>query len=1354
MTEKEFDYKKYRDELAEKIKEEPDREKRQEILRAAQKTKEYQEAKSLHQKERKRLLEEREAELPILRHAREIKEVISSNQTAIIVGETGSGKTTQIPLLLLETISPEDKVAITQPRRVAARSVARYVAENVGCRIGEEVGYQVRFEDHTTEGTRINFMTDGILLRKIQEDPLLRDYSAVMVDEAHERSLNIDFTLGLLKRLQKKRVEAGLPPLKIIVTSATLEKEKFARYFGEAPMVEIPGRLYPVEIHYEKEHVSDYTRAAAEKVKMIVEQNKEGDILIFMPGQEEIEKTIREIESLNLSDVIVLPLYGQMSPEDQDRIFEKMVGRKVIVATNIAETSVTVPGIRHVIDSGLIKQIEFDPSIGIETLAARPHAKSGCVQRAGRAGRLAPGECWRLYPESDFNSRPEFQTPEIQRSNLAHVVLLMKKIGIEDVRTFEFIDPPEAKAFEQAIDALKNLGALDENEKITDIGETMAELPLEPHLARMVIEAEKHKCVETICTIASFLGGRSVFVRPKGKENEADVAHRRFEVPESDFLTLLKVWQEYEANDFRDSWARDNFLHSKILAEVRQVRYQLFRALRRNGIRVSESQDPEAIGKSIAAGLIENLMEYYSRHSYRRVKDNESGFFIHPSSATFGHDPKFFVPAEIVRTKKTYARIIQEVKPQWIREIAPQLIREEPRQSYYDPATDKVVRKIDIYLKESYSPFMEEERPLSGEEATRIFAEALAQGKIDLPFVRHNKQVIETVNDLWRRAEGKLNSIIIERAFSAENLKTFYIERLGTISSKKELEEAIREGRTNLKLNLDELVSPERREEILRGNPDSIEVLGKNRQVQYSYDDWNKKFTASVKIPAADILKLQEAPVLPSGRILIFEVTSQEGESYIQFSGVDLQELKQKSRQFLLKKQWDEWRSSDKAPQEQRLESFDPLGELPALPEPIEFGSDPETGKPVFAFPAVTLESSYYSGNKYSIKYFPSHEEAEQAQAKVLEVMERARIEKQRKEEKERLLAPTRELLQKVKTNFDTIGYNYDEYGLSYDEKSGISNKLWKAESRIESDPKEALEILQEIDRRITQALGYREQRKIAKEKVNAAINEYYGLCPLCSNNLQNGECMNAKHDVDRIDFEVDEEGNEIGPVILSQIVTDQGKIVAQLRVSHGEGRKHYRRYRGDVYIVSGFDIGENGWQGEPFEALKFEDFGRILTQEQIEERKRRLEIARQAKERAEALARYQEDLEYAKQQVEQGYWKRGKFTKGIHPKTGKEQWELTLKSKGLKGLVVKYIVDRWSRQPTVEDTVYFYSERKTIVNTPGFRLILVRLENPFPEDKPEEQEPIPTLSYSQPKASSQTLQASLEELKKKWGAK
>lgn len=581
----------------------------------------------------------------------------------------------------------------------------------------------------------------------------------------------------------------------------------------------------------------------------------------------------------------------------------------------------------------------------------------------------------------------------------------------------------------------------------------------------------------------------------------------------------------------------------------------------------------------------------------------------------------------------------------------------------------------------------------------------------------------------------------MERPFSVEKLKTFYAERLGSVSSQKELEAALRGGKISLELDIDDIVSPERREEILRGNPDSIDILGTSRPVRYSYDNWNEKFIASVKIPAADFLRLKEAPVLPSGRKITLEVVGREGEYYPQFSGLDLEELKQKIRQFLVKKQWEEWCNSGKAPSEQLLVNFNPLGELPNLPAPIQFGSDPETAEPIFAFPAVIVKSSYYyGGNNYLIKYFSSREEAEQAQAEFLEVIEQAKTKQRKKEERERLLAPARELLKKVKNDFSAIGYDYGDYGLSYEDKSDLNDKLWQAEREIESETKEAMEILQEIDRRLTQALDYKEQRRLAKEKADAAVHEHYSTCPLCGKPLENGGCTNYEHNPERIDFPIDEEGNKIGPAILSQISTEQGKVIAQLRVSHGEGRGRYRRYRGEVYLARGFDV-ENGWEGEPFESLKFEDFGRVLTPQQIEEKKAR-----------EAMARYQEEYEYARQQVRERNWGQGKFTKGVHPKTREEQWELTLKG---KGLVIKYIVDRWSRQPTSEDFVYFYSEGKIIVDTRGFRLILVRLENPLPEDKPEEPE---TLSSSQPESSSQSssqlLEASLEELKKRWGAK
>jgi len=710
-------------------------------------------------KEKKKTEKGLDKKLPIFEYREKIKEVVKTHPFCIIVGETGSGKTTQIPLIIREVFQPKDKIAITQPRRVAVRSVSRYVAKKINSPIGDEVGYQVRFEDMTTKGTKINFMTDGILLRKIQEDPLLNEYSAVIIDEAHERSLNIDFTLGLLKKAQKEREERNLPYLKVIVSSATIEKEKFAQYFENAPITEIPGRLYPVKIHYEKEPVLDYCKKAAEKVEEILKdpKRKEGDILIFMPGQEEIERTIKKIEERNLENIVCLPLFGSMAPEDQDKIFEETPRRKIIVATNIAETSVTVPGIRYVIDSGLIKQKEYDPSSGIETLVTVPHAKSGCIQRAGRAGRLGPGECWRLYSEEDFEKRSKFQKPEIQRSNLAHVILQMKKIGIENVENFEFIDSPPKEAIRSALEELKILGALDEEEKLTKEGELLAEIPLEPRIGKAILEAKKYNCVQEVCKIVSFLGLRSVFIRPKGKETEADSAHQKFKVPGSDFLTLLKIWEGYENSNYSNEWARKNFLHWRTLKEAKDIQYQLFRILKCNGVEIEKTKDPELIGKSIAAGLINNLMSYYSRYRYLRIRDEEVGFYVHPSSSLFGEIPKFLVAAEIIKTKKPYVRFCQAVKPEWLKDIAPHWIEKKIRDPYYDFEKDKVVRKIEYHLKNEPDPVWEEIEEATGKEAPEVFAEILAEKRLDFPFIEHNEKVLQFLKDLWIRTEGKIN---------------------------------------------------------------------------------------------------------------------------------------------------------------------------------------------------------------------------------------------------------------------------------------------------------------------------------------------------------------------------------------------------------------------------------------------------------------------------------------------------------------------------------------------------------------------------------------------------------------------
>lgn len=1016
---------------------------------------------------------ENNAELPILKSAGEIKEAVNNNPTAIIVGETGSGKTTQIPLILLETLGSGEKVAITQPRRLAASSVARYVAEKAGSRVGDDIGYQVRFDDHTTEGTRINFMTDGILLRQMQNDPLLQRYSAVMVDEAHERSLNIDFILGLIKRTQAKRKESGSPPLKIIVTSATLEKEKFAKYFGDSPVVEVPGRLFPVDVHYEEREVYDYTVAAAEKVEKIVKGGKEGDILVFMPGQEEIDKTGREIQKLAVPGIIILPLYGQMSPEDQDKIFKKTPERKVIISTNIAETSVTVPGVKHVIDSGLIKQIEFNHETGIEELAAKPHAKSGCVQRTGRAGRVAAGECHRLYTKENFESRQEFQKPEIQRSDLAHVVLTMKKMGIEDVKSFEFIDAPEKGALDQAINALKTLGALDAEENLTEIGKTMAELPLDPHIARMVIEAEKHGCVDQVCTIAAFLGGKSAFNRPKEKEEEADKAHARFKVRDSDFLTLLKVWEEYGANDYRDSWARDNFINGRVMNEVRQIRYQLLRALKRSRTAASASADPDAIGKSIVSGLIGDLMVEGGRYSYTRVKDGARNFFIHPSSGLFEAKPGIFVPAEIVRTTKAWARMNQAVKPEWLKEIAPQMIRERIGTARYNNLKGRITQEVDLYIGSLL--VSRESRVVEGKDAAKLFMRNLAQGEIDLPFVWHNSRVVGKINELWLRSGGKYgasdNSI-------KEKLEKFYLDKFGEICSKEQLERIIADGKVNPELDINSFMPEEERAKIFAANPETIEIMGKPYKVIYAHEinyDGTSRMNPTISMSVADAVKLREMPILPSGRNVTVNVLK-EGHwgMAVEFSAEDIKSLKKRLRESLIKDQWDTWRRSPAAVMSINVYE---LRQSPELLNPKQFGTDPEDGGPLFAYPGIISEYR----NEYTIEFFRSKEEADATNRGRLKMIEEMKTAKLAEIKRKELVVSATEYFGKVS-------------GLIMDEKlneiAGIENErneLRRVQGLLTAYPEDAMKALEKLE---TDAYLKLAKAKAQKEGVPSSIKE------------------------------------------------------------------------------------------------------------------------------------------------------------------------------------------------------------------------------------------------------------------------
>src|SRR3989344_1292439 len=619
-------------------------------------------------------------DLPIFAKMEEILAAVRENQVVVVIGETGSGKSTQLPgFLYANGFADNGAIAITEPRRIAAVSLARFVARELDVTLGAEVGYKVRFDNRTSAGTEIKFLTDGMLLRESVENPDLANYSVIMVDEAHERNMNIDLILGLLKRLIAKR-----PELKVIISSATIDAKKFSAYFDGAPIVEVSGRLHPITVVYDdknlwKDDSDEMACVVAEKVAAIHHYEPTGDVLVFLPSEDAINLTSDELEKKGLQNIIILPVHGKISPEDQQKVFSDYPGkRKIVLATNIAETSITIDGVVYVVDSGFVKEMHFRKYSGIPSLEVVRHSQSGCNQRAGRAGRTAPGICYRLYSEADFKERPLYTEPEIKRTNLAGLVLQMEAMGIEDVSKFGFIDPPKQSAFREAYDVLAALGALVKGKSgLTERGKSMAALPLEPTVARMLLEAEKHGCVNSVATVAAFFSlPKGVFFRPKGREDEADFAHRRFKNTNSDALTFLEVWKAYAESGYNRGWCRDNFLNSRSLWEAKSIREQLLDILSAREADTAKEADEDAVLKSVAAGLIWNLFmgsrgfRSYTYHSVLRPLDHE--MFIHPGSAMFSRStPSWVVANELVETTKPFMRGCSVVEPKWLPDLAP-----------------------------------------------------------------------------------------------------------------------------------------------------------------------------------------------------------------------------------------------------------------------------------------------------------------------------------------------------------------------------------------------------------------------------------------------------------------------------------------------------------------------------------------------------------------------------------------------------------------------------------------------------------------------------------------------------------
>ena len=715
-------------------------------------------------------------DLPVSEHRDSIARAIQENQVVIVCGETGSGKTTQLPKICLELGRGRQRmIAHTQPRRLAATSVAKRIAEELNTELGDWVGYQIRFSDRSGPNAAIKLMTDGILLAETQRDPLLKRYDTIIVDEAHERSLNIDFLLGFLKGLLKKRRD-----LKLIITSATIDAERFARHFGTddkpAPVIEVSGRLYPVELRYrpvmrDDDEGSASARSGRDEERDLIDavvdgvdecaRHGPGDVLVFLPGEREIRECVEALRKHHPPGTEVLPLYARLSQAEQERIFHPQGSvRRIVLATNVAETSLTVPGIRYVVDSGLARVKRYSWRNKVEQLRIEPISQASANQRAGRCGRIGPGVCIRLYDEADFKSRPAFTDPEVLRSSLASVILRMKALKLDDIEAFPFVDAPAGRAVADGYQQLQELGALDEENRLTAIGREQARLPVDPRVGRMILAARDHQCLSEMLIIASALSVQDPRDRPMQEREAADNAHAKFNDDRSEFLSWIRLWRWYaEQVEHKASQRklvallRQNFLSPLRLREWRDVHSQLAALVGEQGWRLNQAEATyEQIHMALLAGLLGNIgLKAEEGGTYQGARDIR--FLVHPGSALGKKAGKWIMAAELVETTRLYARCIAKIDPRWVERAGAHLLKKTWSDPRWEKKAGQVVanERATLYGLTVYSGRRVHFGRIDPVQAREIFIrDALVTGEIDskLPFLRHNSRLIASIEKL------------------------------------------------------------------------------------------------------------------------------------------------------------------------------------------------------------------------------------------------------------------------------------------------------------------------------------------------------------------------------------------------------------------------------------------------------------------------------------------------------------------------------------------------------------------------------------------------------------------------------
>ncbi|MBJ6952023.1 ATP-dependent RNA helicase HrpA [Vibrio cholerae] len=730
--------------------------------------------------------------LPVSQKRDDIAQAIAHHQVVIVAGETGSGKTTQLPKICAELGRGKyGLIGHTQPRRLAARSVANRIAEEMETELGGFVGYKVRFTDQISDQTQIKLMTDGILLAEIQNDRFLNQYDTIIIDEAHERSLNIDFILGYLKQLLPRR-----PDLKVIITSATIDPERFSKHFSNAPIIEVSGRTYPVEVRYRPLAGDDDSESDRDQLEGIFQAVDElcdeglGDILIFMNGEREIRDTADALSKRNLRDTEIVPLYARLSAGEQNKIFQPHAGRRIVLATNVAETSLTVPGIKYVIDPGTARISRYSYRTKVQRLPIEPISQASANQRKGRCGRTEEGICIRLYSEEDFLSRPEFTDPEILRTNLASVILQMTALGLGDIEAFPFVEAPDKRNIQDGVRLLEELGAIndqikDPKKRLTESGKQLARLPIDPRLARMVLEALKFGCLKEVMIIASALSIQDPRERPSDKQQSADDKHRRFNHEDSDFLTLVNLWhyigQQQKAltsNQFRRQCKLD-YLNYLRVREWQDVYTQLHQSTREMGFKLNDEPGSyHAVHSAILVGLLSHIgMKDQEKNEYHGARN--ARFNIFPASGLFKKQPKWVMSAELVETSKLWARVVAKIEPDWIEPLAKHLIKRSYSEPHWSKKNAAVMayEKVMLYGIPIVPKRLVNYGTIDPVLSREIFIRsALVEGDWETKhaFFKQNRALLAEVEELEHKSRRR--DILVDD----EELFQFYDQRVGT----------------------------------------------------------------------------------------------------------------------------------------------------------------------------------------------------------------------------------------------------------------------------------------------------------------------------------------------------------------------------------------------------------------------------------------------------------------------------------------------------------------------------------------------------------------------------------------------